>query len=105
MQSFSLSANALRAWRAYERQLQRRPVRTQMTTSAVLVSCQHHKINLKYHGAYCDPLVTFKWGLGDLIAQKAAERRTVIDERRVLLTAGFGTTFMGPVGHFWYMGL
>lgn len=45
------------------------------------------------------------WGLGDVIAQKVAEKKTVLDNRRVASTAGFGMAFMGPVGHFWYQGL
>ena len=49
--------------------------------------------------------VSLQWGLGDVLAQKAAERRPVLDRRRVALTATFGMGFMGPVGHFWYLGL
>jgi protein Mpv17 len=105
-------------WSAYERQLQRRPVLTQMTTSALM------------------------WGMGDLMAQKLEryERRhnhrggtatnkpssagkpsgghghggkkggggdspDAVDWRRALLTCAYGAIFVGPVGHFWYLGL
>lgn len=103
--------NPLRAlWSAYERTLHRRPVLTQMTTSAVL------------------------WGFGDLAAQRLeryerehAARAAAAsakgkrgakaaapaqppggadtDWRRALLTACYGASFVGPVGHFWYLGL
>ncbi|GAX80564.1 hypothetical protein CEUSTIGMA_g8001.t1 [Chlamydomonas eustigma] len=79
--NFSLSTRARRLWIAYERQLERRPVPIQMTTSFLL------------------------WGLGDLVAQKVAEQRPAIDTRRALLTAAYGMGFMGPVGHYWYLGL
>jgi len=79
--NFSLSTRARRLWIAYERQLERRPVPIQMTTSFLL------------------------WGLGDLVAQKVAEQRPAVDTRRALLTAAYGMGFMGPVGHYWYLGL
>lgn len=45
------------------------------------------------------------WGLGDLAAQKIVEQRKDIDGRRLALTGTFGAAFMGPVGHYWYIGL
>lgn len=63
-----------RIWHAYEVQLARRPVRTQMTTSFLL------------------------WGLGDVLAQRLAEQRKHIEKKRAVLTATFGASFMGPVG-------
>lgn len=111
MQGKSLAmGNPFRAlWGAYERQLQRRPVITQMTTSALL------------------------WGAGDLMAQRleryeqehnlrtpttaaaAAPAKhaapstdpssPATDWRRALLTAVYGAVFVGPVGHFWYHGI
>uniref|UniRef100_A0A7S0RWM4 Peroxisomal membrane protein MPV17 n=1 Tax=Chlamydomonas leiostraca TaxID=1034604 RepID=A0A7S0RWM4_9CHLO len=79
MNSFRLSGKGL--WARYEHALHKRPVLTQMTTSALL------------------------WGLGDVLAQRVAERVQTVDKRRIGLTAGFGAGFMGPVGHFWYQGL
>ena len=45
------------------------------------------------------------WGVGDLLAQRIAEQRSRLDVRRTKLTAVFGAGFMGPVGHYWYIGL
>ena len=50
-------------------------------------------------------LRTMQWGLGDVVAQKLAEGRKTLDTRRAALTAVYGMGFMGPVGHFWYLGL
>ena len=74
-------ATAIKIWKSYERQLSRRPIRTQMTTSLLL------------------------WGVGDLTAQKIVEQRKQIDGRRLGLTGAFGAAFMGPIGHYWYIGL
>jgi len=46
-----------------------------------------------------------QWGLGDVVAQKIGESRKDLDNRRVALTAVYGMGFMGPVGHYWYLGL
>lgn len=63
-------------WRAYEHQLQRRPLLMQMTTSAVM------------------------WGVGDAIGQRLGEpHKKGVDCRRAALTAAFGGGFIGPVGH------
>lgn len=60
----------------YERQLKRTPLAVQATTSAIL------------------------WGVGDVLAQRLAEKRSLgdIDKRRAFLTMAFGASFMGPVG-------
>ncbi|KAG2488896.1 hypothetical protein HYH03_012526 [Edaphochlamys debaryana] len=85
MKAFSLGVGSgvQNIWRRYERQLERRPVLTQMTTSCLL------------------------WATGDALAQRLVERRKLheMDARRVAATAVFGACFMGPVGHFWYSGL
>ncbi|GFR47713.1 hypothetical protein Agub_g9467 [Astrephomene gubernaculifera] len=80
MKGISFKTRMNRLWGAYERQLSRHPVATQMATSCVL------------------------WGAGDILAQRVVERRRwdKIDNRRVAATAAFGASFMGPVGHFWY---
>ncbi|GLC42064.1 hypothetical protein PLESTB_001064100 [Pleodorina starrii] len=80
MKGLSLNARMNRIWGAYERQLSRRPVLTQMATSCLL------------------------WGTGDVLAQRAVEQRrwSELDARRVVCTAAFGAAFMGPVGHHWY---
>jgi hypothetical protein len=74
-----------RLWRGYERVLQRRPVLTQATTSAVL------------------------WAAGDLVAQRlegiGKPGPRPVDAVRAVQTAGFGAGLVGPVGHFWYLGL
>lgn len=122
--SMSLVGNPLKQlWSAYERQLERRPILTQMTTSAVL------------------------WGVGDGLAQRleywdlqndrrdksaaaaAAASKTkpvkgvhpkaaqstetgsssnpqmVIDWKRAVVTGMFGALLVGPVGHYWYITL
>ncbi|GIL58952.1 hypothetical protein Vafri_13955 [Volvox africanus] len=83
MKGISLNARMHRIWGAYERQLSRRPVLTQMATSCLL------------------------WGCGDVLAQRVVEQRRIsdVDARRVACTAAFGAAFMGPVGHFWYQQL
>lgn len=125
MNGVSLIGNGLKGvWSAYERQLERRPIMTQMTTSFLL------------------------WGSGDMIAQrlerweqeqklikqqlrqqqqqKGKKQKAVAgpppgssavtagsssdadggyDLRRASLTALFGATFVGPVGHFWYQAI
>jgi hypothetical protein len=74
-----------RIWRGYERMLQRRPVLTQASTSAVL------------------------WATGDVLAQKleglGKEVKPPLDPVRAVQTGGFGAGLVGPVGHFWYLGL
>lgn len=66
-----------RLWGFYERQLQKRPLLTQMTTSALL------------------------WGAGDYMAQHIENKRKT-DHRRAALTALFGAMVIGPLGHYWY---
>ncbi|KAL6764378.1 hypothetical protein V8C86DRAFT_2475061 [Haematococcus lacustris] len=79
--AWQLGGHGRALWRGYEAQLTKRPVAVQALTSAAL------------------------WGLGDLVAQRYAEQRKHVDQRRLGLTAAFGAGFMGPVGHFWYLGL
>ncbi|MEW5298348.1 MAG: hypothetical protein WDW36_001483 [Sanguina aurantia] len=71
-----------RVWKAYERQLTRNPVMTQVTTSALL------------------------WGCGDVMAQRVGRvsKDDSFQKRRMVLTAGFGAGF-GACGHYWYAGL
>eukprot|EP00195_Chlamydomonas_chlamydogama_P009999 CAMPEP_0202906670 /NCGR_PEP_ID=MMETSP1392-20130828/39933_1 /ASSEMBLY_ACC=CAM_ASM_000868 /TAXON_ID=225041 /ORGANISM="Chlamydomonas chlamydogama, Strain SAG 11-48b" /LENGTH=189 /DNA_ID=CAMNT_0049595297 /DNA_START=112 /DNA_END=681 /DNA_ORIENTATION=- len=45
------------------------------------------------------------WGLGDVLAQRLAEQRKTLDQRRTGMTALYGGMFMGPVGHYWYLTL
>lgn len=66
------------SWHAYERLLQKYPVKTQAATTGLL------------------------WTLGDLIAQKKVEGRARIDKRRLIVTAAYATCVVGPVGHAWY---
>lgn len=68
----------IRLWKAYERQLQKRPVLTQAATSAVL------------------------FGAGDVVAQRMAEGRSNLDVSRTLMTSVFGGAVVGPLGHLWY---
>jgi protein Mpv17 len=75
----AITGRVLKLWRAYEVQLKKRPIPMQMSTSAVL------------------------WAVGDCLAQKVAEQRPKIDTHRVAMTAGFGASFLGPVGHYWYI--
>lgn len=72
----SLRISGRHLWARYERALQKRPVLTQMTTSALL------------------------WGLGDVLAQKVAEQTPNIDKRRAALTSAFGAGFIGPLGRW-----
>lgn len=66
-----------RVWRAYEGQLQKRPLVMQMATSAVM------------------------WAAGDLVSQRV-ERKNAMDVKRIALTSGFGCSFIAPLGHWWY---
>jgi protein Mpv17 len=119
--------NPLRAlWSAYERQLSRRPVLTQMTTSAVLwgigdLAAQRLEQYEREHYARADgraaaaaaappkpkPADKKKAGGGGPAAAAAGggEAEAAVDWRRALLTALYGATFVGPVGHFWYHGI
>lgn len=123
MSGVSLLGNGLRQlWSAYERQLERQPVLTQMTTSAIL------------------------WGSGDLIAQRIEHREhkqhqlhqqqqqghkqaaiqgpppgsSIVGSQdnssssgadpgydlwRAFWTGAFGASLVGPVGHVWYQAI
>jgi protein Mpv17 len=125
MGNTSLIFNPLKQlWGAYERQLERRPVLTQMTTSAVLW-CSGDVIAQRLE--HWEKQVQHKKNLADAAAAgstkavKGAHPRSaevsstgassddspqlVIDWRRAIMTGMFGSTFVGPVGHFWYINL
>jgi protein Mpv17 len=126
MSNASLIFNPLKQlWGAYERQLERRPVLTQMTTSAVLwcsgdviaQRLEHWEKQMQHEKKRADAAVA-----GGTKAVKGAHPSSaevgssgasssddapqlVIDWRRALMTGMFGSTFVGPVGHFWYINL
>ena len=106
--------NPLRAlWSAYERQLQRRPVLTQMTTSAVLWGfgdlaaqrLERYEREQKAAAAAAAAAASGKRKRGAAAAPPPAADDEQTDWRRALLTAAYGGTFVGPVGEFWYKGL
>jgi len=68
-----------RWWRAYEKNLRRRPILTQSLMTSVL------------------------WGIGDLFAQEIEGHRA--DPLRAAVTAAYGATLVGPTGHVWYLWL
>jgi len=102
--------NPLKAlWSAYERQLQRRPVLTQMTTSSLLwgagdLMAQRLERFEREHYHRADPTPTAKPAKGAAAAAIVKPPENV-DWRRALLTAVYGAMFVGPVGHFWYLNL
>mmetsp|Transcript_5145 Transcript_5145/g.12630 ORF Transcript_5145/g.12630 Transcript_5145/m.12630 type:complete len:312 (-) Transcript_5145:1227-2162(-) len=67
--------------RQYDICMQRKPITTQVVTSAGL------------------------WAAGDLLSQKLEGNRRKPDLRRTALTAAFGGCIIGPLGHAWYLGL
>ncbi|XP_042503928.1 protein Mpv17-like isoform X2 [Macadamia integrifolia] len=83
----------LRLWKWYQKCLDVHPVKTQIISSG------------------------FLWGLGDVTAQainhstmQKHHKNSDADEfkikwKRVAITSIFGFGFVGPVGHFWYLGL
>ncbi|KAJ4957642.1 hypothetical protein NE237_024753 [Protea cynaroides] len=84
----------LRLWKFYQKSLAVHPVKTQITSSG------------------------FLWGLGDVTAQAItnstmkkhrhnsdADEEFKINWKRVALTSMYGFGFVGPVCHFWYLGL
>ncbi|KAI8476925.1 MAG: hypothetical protein J3K34DRAFT_381933 [Monoraphidium minutum] len=100
--------NPLRAlWGAYERQLQRRPVVTQMTTSALLwgvgdLAAQRLEAYEREHYARADRAAPAAASPG---VKPGADAAAGVDWRRAALTAAYGAAFVGPVGHYWYLGL
>lgn len=72
-----MSAFVQRLGRAYARQLEKMPFRTQMVTSGIL------------------------WGLGDVVAQRTSPQG-VYDGHRTIYNALYGGIFNGTVGHVWY---
>ncbi|GBF91276.1 hypothetical protein Rsub_03596 [Raphidocelis subcapitata] len=112
--------NPLRAlWSAYERQLQRRPLATQMTTSALLWGVgdamaqkleQYERAHLSHNAAAAAAAAPAKPGKPGKsppppAAAAAQAASDALDWRRALLTAVYGALFVGPVGHFWYHGI
>lgn len=100
-------------WSAYERQLQRRPVLTQMTTSALLWGVgdmaaqrleQYERDHYHRSGAEAAHRVPQKHA-GKPGAAKPEAPPPGTDWRRALLTAAYGAMFVGPVGHYWYLGI
>jgi protein Mpv17 len=124
MNSVSLLGNGLKqVWSAYERQLERRPIMTQMTTSFLLWGSgdliaqrlerweqQQKKITQqqlmqqqhqgKKQGAVAGPPPGSSLG-----SSSSSEPDSGYDMRRAFFTAMFGATFVGPVGHFWYQAI
>jgi protein Mpv17 len=126
MSNASLIFNPLKQlWGAYERQLERRPVLTQMTTSAVLwcsgdviaQRLEHWEKQMQHEKKRADAAAA-----GSTKAVKGAHPSSAevsssgasssddspqleIDWRRAVMTGLFGSTFVGPVGHFWYINL
>lgn len=100
-------------WSAYERQLQRRPVLTQMTTSALLwgmgdlmAQRLEHYERIHYHRADANRPTGTTCPLPEAAAAvTAACDDTPTDWRRALWTAAYGAAFVGPVGHYWYIGI
>jgi len=60
--------------------LQSKPVSTQAVTTALL------------------------WGVGDMASQRV-ERKKNFDWRRTMQTMAYAGCCLGPIGHFWYLGL
>lgn len=68
-----------RAFTAYTRALRSKPVTTQVITTGLL------------------------WGIGDAFAQRLEGHQ--FNQQRLLLSAAYGGACVGPLGHFWYLGL
>jgi protein Mpv17 len=127
MNGVSLLGNGLKGlWSAYERQLERRPITTQMTTSFLLwgsgdiiaqrlerweqqqqltkqqlAQVQQQQQKGKKQKAVAGPPP----GSSAVAAGSSSEADSGYDLRRAFLTALFGGTFVGPVGHFWYQAI
>lgn len=80
MSAGALGRGLVSVWRGYEHSLRTRPLQTQMVTSTVL------------------------WGLGDLFAQRIDGKHSH-NKTRTLSTAAYGATVIGPIGHYFYMGM
>eukprot|EP01026_Neomeris_dumetosa_P063081 TRINITY_DN5982_c0_g3_i1.p2 TRINITY_DN5982_c0_g3~~TRINITY_DN5982_c0_g3_i1.p2 ORF type:complete len:243 (-),score=8.93 TRINITY_DN5982_c0_g3_i1:503-1231(-) len=78
-----LSHSIARLWSAYNAQLHTYPLQTQIISSGVL------------------------WWLGDYFAQRIEnlEDNKEINYKRWFTTTVYGAIFIGPFGHYWYMGL
>ncbi|GAV85157.1 Mpv17_PMP22 domain-containing protein [Cephalotus follicularis] len=84
----------LKLWKWYQNCLAVHPVKTQVLSSGVI------------------------WGFGDIAAQTIThstakkkhnleddKKELMINWKRVATTSLFGFAFVGPVGHYWYVGL
>ncbi|CAG9464405.1 unnamed protein product [Pedinophyceae sp. YPF-701] len=80
MKSLSFGGRVGRVWRAYERQLARRPVLTNAATTAAI------------------------WAAGELLSQTISGEKTV-KKAQVLSSAAYGGAVIGPLGHVWYLWL
>lgn len=110
MKGVSLNARMHRIWGAYERQLSRRPVLTQMATSCLLWGCGDVLAQRYAHAELLRSEIQHPVQPGlprSFLPYRVVERRRLeeLDSRRVVCTAAFGAAFMGPVGHFWYQQL
>lgn len=125
MNSASLLGNGLKQiWGAYERQLERHPITTQMTTSFLLWGSgdliaqrmerweqqqQILKQKLKQQQQQSKKKKAVKGappGSSELsISSSSSDADSGYDMRRAFFTALFGATFVGPVGHFWYQAI
>jgi protein Mpv17 len=112
-----------RAWAAYERQLERHPVPTQVATSCLLWGVgdllaqrlEHYERQQAHKKAVAATVAVPGVAPGSSVLQAAsgsaaalaaaAEPTMEVDWRRAVLTGIFGATFVGPVGHFWYLNL
>jgi protein Mpv17 len=126
--SMALRGNPFkRAWAAYERQLERHPVPTQVATSCLLWGVgdllaqriEHYERQQEHKKAVAATVAVPGVAPGSsvlqpasdsaaaaaLAAAAAAEPTLEIDWRRAVLTGIFGATFVGPVGHYWYLNL
>lgn len=110
-----------RLWSAYERQLQRNPIATQMTTSfllwgvgdALAQRIEHMEASATAAAAASAAAAEAaaanarsmrdqaKQARGTEVAASAAPEGMHYDAYRLFITALFGAVFVGPVGHFW----
>jgi len=123
MSGASIVGNSLKQlWGAYERQLERRPVLTQMTTSFLLWGSgdiiaqrlerweqqqQHLTQQLKHQqGKKQSAVAGPPPGSSAVSTQSSSgEAEAGYDLRRAFFTALFGACFVGPVGHYWYQAI
>lgn len=127
MSGIPLLGNGLKQlWSAYERQLERHPIPTQMTTSFLLWGSgdliaqriEHHQQRQelllkqqqrqqqgKKQKAVAGPPPGSSAVGGGSSSSSSSSGDAEYDMRRAFFTALFGATFVGPVGHFWYQAI